>query len=134
MQAIKARRWLRVLAATSALIVLFGLWLHWYGQRLPHAGLVFIGSALDEYARKHGGRFPAGERTPELSLMLLCDRDTLVSAVFKDTLLYNPQEAAEPKNCKWHYVEGLTLADDPSLAVVWEDRPAMGVCRQVLFV
>jgi hypothetical protein len=34
-------------------------------------------------------------------------------------------ELLDPETCGWHYVEGLTLPDDPALAIVW-DKVGLG--------
>jgi len=98
-----------------------------YGYR--HCCLKILGSSLIQYAELHHGRFPTGAACPEASLSLLNRENLDIGA---ETLSGKtvPEEVAKqvldrgellgPDTCDWHYVEGLTLADDPRLALVWD--------------
>ena len=89
---------------------------------------------LRNYAELHNGRFPTGQSTPEacLSLLhpepiqasarLLCGKNVdpeIAERVFSEGQLLGPQ------TCGWHYVPGLSLTDDPKLALFW-DKPGLG--------
>ena len=88
---------------------------------------------LHNYAMAHEGKFPVGGPSPEASLSLLLDGDwtSLEMLRGKTVSLEVVQKAIEenghlgPASCGWHYVEGLTIADDPQLAVVW-DKVGLG--------
>jgi hypothetical protein len=89
-------------------------------------------SALEQYAEDHGGAFPAGEATPEACLSLLYPRyadanllrgKTVPLTVVQATL--DRGERLGPQTCGWHYVPGLRLDDDPSLALAW-DKAGLG--------
>jgi hypothetical protein len=60
--------------------------------------------ALEAYARKHNGSYPAGEATPEASLNLL----------YKEGYL-----DAHTMGGGWHYVEGMKTNDHESIAILW---------------
>ena len=105
----------------------------WYCFSFPygytHCCLKQLGMALDSYAESHQGRFPAGESCPEASLSLI-SREHL--GIGPEVLCGKtiPAERARrvldrgdllgPDTCDWHYVEGLTLADDPRIAILWD--------------
>jgi hypothetical protein len=105
-------------------------------------------SALDRYAHDHGGAYPAGEPTPEASLSLFYPKyanawvvsgNTAALASAKQTL--ERGKRLSPDTCGWHYVEGLTLNDDPKLALCWDKIglahngvPLFDGGREVLFV
>ncbi len=102
-----------------------------YGR--SHCCLKQIGLALHLYASAHEGIFPAGESSPEASLSLLHrgydgDANTLrgktVPLATVEKIL-DRGELLGPDTCGWHYVEGLTAADDPQIAVVW-DKVGLG--------
>jgi hypothetical protein len=82
---------------------------------------------LDYYAHDHDGRYPAGEATPEASLSLLYPKYANAYQLSGKTV--PPAHAEEilgrgehlgPESCDWHYVEGLTLADDSRIAIFWD--------------
>ena len=84
---------------------------------------------LELYAHDHNGRFPAGQATPEASLSLLAKGDYGINAeILRGKTV--PLKATEgalakdgflgPETCGWHYVEGLTEADDPHIAILWD--------------
>jgi hypothetical protein len=86
--------------------------------------------ALVEYANDHGGAFPAGEATPEASLSLLYPKYANAEILQGRTVPLEVVEARlkrgqllSPESCGWHYVEGLTLDDDPNLALTWGKVP-----------
>jgi hypothetical protein len=105
-----------------------------YPYGCTHCCLKGLGFALRDYAEEHDGRFPAGAGCPEASLSLLSRGNYGIGA---ETLCGKtvPIETAErilkrgellgPESCDWHYVEGLTLADDSRLALVW-DKVGLG--------
>jgi hypothetical protein len=116
---------------------LFGLAYGWYRYEFPygwsHCCLQCLKVALETYAEEHDGRYPAGGGCPEASLSLLygtfgtngwllCGKTK--SPEVADKILKQGQPLG-PDTCDWHYVEGLTLADDPQLAIVW-DKVGLG--------
>jgi hypothetical protein len=144
-----SRRYLRfaakALAVTvAAALLLFGLGYashrYTYPYGVSHCCLLGLGGSLRQYAQEHHGRFPAGGICPEASLSLL-DRDH--NGDFAEVLCGKTKSAAAakallqrgeplgPDTCDWHYVEGLTLADDPRLAIVW-DKVGLGHAGQRL--
>jgi hypothetical protein len=100
-----------------------------YGQ--SHCCIIGMSFSLEQYAREHGGRYPADESSPEASLSLLCrlkyeDAGTLrgmtvpektVKAIFEGGGLLGPD------TCGWHYTEGLTRADDQQIALLYCKQP-----------
>jgi hypothetical protein len=104
---------------------LYHRWLYPYGW--SHSCDSQLMLALDQYAQDHGGAYPAGEATPEASLSLLYPKyanewvlqgKTVPLAVVKQVL--ERGDRLGPDTCGWHYVEGLTLSDDPKLALCWD--------------
>ena len=86
--------------------------------------------ALYQYARDRGGAYPAGEATPEASLSLLYPKYANAELLQGRTVpleVVNARlkrgERLSPETCGWHYVEGLTLDDDPKLALLWGKVP-----------
>jgi hypothetical protein len=115
-------------------MVLTGL--GWYRYTFPydwsHCCSKILGFALLSYAENHAGRFPVGGDTPEASLSLLysnyLDANTLRGKtvplkVVQQALAKNGKLG--PESCGWHYVEGLTEADDLKIAIVW-DKVGLG--------
>jgi hypothetical protein len=91
-------------------------------------------STLRNYADSHDGHFPAGEATPEASLSLLYgkvgfDPSYLLCGKTGSELtarqLLSQGKLLGPETCGWNYVDGLTLADDPRLALFW-DKEGLG--------
>ncbi|MBN2579820.1 MAG: hypothetical protein JXB10_12605 [Pirellulales bacterium] len=124
-----------LLVVTLVAIVLAGgkAWYHYYMKwKYPygwsHCCDKALMLALLNYADAHGGNFPTGGATPEASLSLLyphyLDAETLrgktVPLKIVENLLQNGKPLG-PTTCGWHYVdEGLTLSDDPEIALVWD--------------
>jgi hypothetical protein len=120
-----------VLAVIAALFGAgYGGYRYMYPYGWSHCCLIQLGMALREYAEKHDGHYPAGAGCPEASLSLLY-RDHCFGT--DGYLLCGKTKSAEaaqkilegggllgPDTCDWHYVEGLTMADDPQLAIVWD--------------
>ena len=83
--------------------------------------------ALRQYAEEHGGRYPAGESSPEASLSLLYKSDQIDPYTLRGMIV--PEETTRrilesgrllsAESCGWHYVPGLTQADDSQLALLW---------------
>jgi len=105
-----------------------------YPYGWSHCCLKGLGLALLQYAEKHDGHFPAGAGSPEASLSLLYREDYGVGAellrgktvpVEKVRSILERGELLGPDTCGWHYVEGLTMSDDPELALVW-DKVGLG--------
>jgi hypothetical protein len=141
-QAKPSRRWFRVLrwslVALAILIVASGTlflggWAYYrtqYPYGWSHCCLKGLWLDLYNYAQRHNGHFPTGAGCPEASLSLLyrenpveCGANilrgkTVPEEVVKDILERDGLLA--PDSCGWHYVEGLTLADAPEIAIVWD--------------
>jgi hypothetical protein len=82
--------------------------------------------ALREYAQDHGGRYPAGESSPEASLSLLYPE--YIDALPLAGRAKSAERAREilesggllgPDSCDWHYVEGLTDNAPSEIAIIW---------------
>ncbi|MCO6044091.1 hypothetical protein NG895_09235 [Aeoliella sp. ICT_H6.2] len=88
--------------------------------------------ALDQYAKDHGGTYPAGEVSAEASLSLLYPKYADASVLCGKIVPVKVTQARlasgkllTPETCGWHYVEGLTLSDDKRLALLW-DKARLG--------
>lgn len=90
--------------------------------------------ALRNYAELHKERFPSGQSTPEACLSLLHAEPIQASAYLLCGKTVDPEIAEQlfsegrllgPTTCDWHYVPGLSLRDDPQLALFW-DKPGLG--------
>ena len=134
---LKRRTWWKLLAAAAFTFLaiggsLFGYikWKYPYG--MSHCCIAGMGLDLRCYAMDHDGRFPAGGDSPEASLSLLYSNYTGAYWLRGKTVPLEVAQAALAKNgklgpdsCGWHYVEGLTEADDPQLAILW-DKVGLG--------
>jgi hypothetical protein len=103
-----------------------------YPYGASHCCILVLGSSLEAYAQDHGGRFPSGGDSPEASLSLLYSNYIDAYTLRGKTVPLQTVERAlkangklGPESCGWHYVEGLTLADDPRIAIVW-DKVGLG--------
>lgn len=151
---VRARRWIILIAIGSGAVGLFvkravSHYKEDYPFGVSHCCMDAMGLALRLYAQEHGGAYPAGESSPEASLSLLCKSnyidvgtirgmtvpESIVRGIFQGGGLLGPQ------NCGWQYVEGLTEADNPEIALLY-CKMALGHNgqrtkdggRQVLFV
>src|SRR5262249_43229573 len=127
------RKTLLVLGVVGSLAVCAASYYAWkfpYGP--SHCCDLILKNVLDDYANDHDGKYPVGKEPPESSLSLLhpnyVDANILRGksvplAVVQDIL--DRGELLGPDSCGWHYVEGLTLNDDPRLAVFW-DKVGLG--------
>ena len=108
----------------------------WYHYTFPygwsHCCDIGLGSALEIYAQDHGGHFPFGGDCPEASLSLLYSNYVDADLLRGKTVPLETVERAfaangklGPESCGWHYVEGITLSDDPRIAIVW-DKVGLG--------
>ena len=112
----------------------YGLYRYTFPYGWSHCCLIGLGFALRDYATENGGHFPAGAGCPEASLSLLyrgnygidgsilCGKTKSADAAQK---ILEGGGLLGPDTCDWHYVEGLTLADNPQLAIVW-DKVGLG--------
>jgi hypothetical protein len=117
-----------------------------YGQ--SHCCIIQMSGALEQYAEENGGRYPAGEASPEASLSLLYKSNYVDAYVLRGMTV--PERTVRsilegggllgPESCGWQYVPGLTRADDPGLALLWCKSPlghngqrSKGGGRQVVF-
>jgi hypothetical protein len=138
-----SRRYLRYAAialviVATAVFLLICIGRVWWQYQHPygwsHCCLKGLGSALRQYAVENGGHYPAGASCPEASLSLLDrghngDFAEVLSGKTKSAetarAILQRGELLGPDTCDWHYVEGLTLADDYRLAIVW-DKVGLG--------
>jgi hypothetical protein len=124
-----------VLAALVVLCALgYAAWRHQYPYGYSHCCDLQLYQGLAEYARTHGGAFPAGEATPEASLSLLyrekapwggplADADLLRGKTVPESVVKGILEHGKllaPETCGWHYVDELRLDDDHRLALFWD--------------
>jgi hypothetical protein len=126
-----------VIVAT-AVFLLVGFGRAWRRYEYPygwsHCCLKGLALSLQQYAQENNGHFPAGASCPEASLSLLdrghngdfaevlCGKTKSAEAA---RAILQRGELLGPDTCDWHYVEGLTLADDYRLAIVW-DKVGLG--------
>jgi hypothetical protein len=125
----------------------------WYKRTYPygisHCCITLLSMALRMYAEDHGDRFPAGGASPEASLSLLYKTGGIDAAMLRGMTIPEATarrmlESGKPltaETCGWHYVPGLTKADDTRLALLWCKQPlghngqrTKGGGRQVVFV
>ena len=139
------RRLVKIAIVLSIVVAAaYGL-LRWHIKSLypygsSHSCIKVLGGALANYAEAHDGFFPRGEATPEASLSLLAGRELhfvdepeiavqilrgKTIAADKVQRRLTAGELLDPESCGWHYVEGLTLQDDPALAILW-DKVGLG--------
>jgi hypothetical protein len=123
-----------VVCVLLAVVVLLRSLLPSYPYGWSHCCLKALGLALLQYAQEHDGHFPAGAESPEASLSLLArghydiDAETLrgkTVPVEEARSILERGGLLGPDSCGWHYVEGLTVSDDPGLALVW-DKVGLG--------
>jgi hypothetical protein len=128
-QLTSARRWglVLVLLILAAVVTARQWWRSRYPYGQSHCCDLILLNALEDYARDHGGAFPTGEATPEASLSLLypkyADAYLLRGKTVSEEVVQGVLDRGErlgPETCGWHYVEGLTLNDDPRLAIFWD--------------
>jgi hypothetical protein len=122
-----------VLAAIAALVVTSASYLKRnYPFGWSHCCILAMSTSLDLYADANGGRYPAGESSPEASLSLLCrsngmDAFTLRGMTVRENTARRILEGGGllgPDSCGWQYVDDLTRADDPRIALLY--------CKQAL--
>jgi hypothetical protein len=134
-----------VVLATSGLV--YYRWTFPYGH--SHCCILAVMFALESYAKEHGGHYPSGEPSAEASLSLLHRSGDLDPYTLRGMTI--PEETTRsilqgggllsPESCGWHYVDGLTQADDRGLALLWCKEPlghngnrTRDGARQVVFV
>jgi hypothetical protein len=127
------RKTLKRLAIVLAILVTlvgapYALYRYLYPYGYKHACLMMLGMSLNRYAECHDGHFPKGGNSPEASLSLLY-REHYEDAYILSGKTKSAEVAErilqgggllDPETCDWHYVEGLTLCDDPRLAIIWD--------------
>lgn len=122
-------------------------WTFPYGR--SHCCILAVMLALESYAKEHDGHYPGGEKSAEASLSLLhrsgdLDPGTLRGMTIPEGVARSVLEGGgllSPESCGWHYVDGLTRADDRELALLWCKEPlghngdrSRDGRRQVVFV
>lgn len=129
----RALKWSAGLLAVG-FIACYGYYRYTYPYGWSHCCSLALAGGLENYAEEHGGKYPAGQASPEASLSLLLKDEYGVDANIlrgKTVPLETVERALKkdgvlgPESCGWHYVEGLTEADDPNLAIVW-DKVGLG--------
>ncbi|MCC6354973.1 MAG: hypothetical protein IT577_13875 [Verrucomicrobiae bacterium] len=123
---------LSVLGIAGALAT--AAWAHYrwtfpYGR--SHSCILAVMLALESYAKEHDGHYPGGETSAEASLSLLhrsgdLDPGTLRGMTIPEGVTRSVLEGGgllSPESCGWHYVDGLTRADDRELALLWCKEP-----------
>ena len=130
------KRWRLYLLAAVA--VLGGSFYTYYRYTFPygrsHHCSKQLSTALKMYAGDHGGRYPAGESSPEASLSLLYPKYISSAAIFSGkTLPESPTvqrlesgQRLTPETCGWHYVEGLREDSDSRLMLLWDKVGGLG--------
>ncbi|MCU0777762.1 MAG: hypothetical protein MUF86_08850 [Akkermansiaceae bacterium] len=118
-----------------------------YGH--SHCCILGMMLALEEYAEENGGKYPAGRESPEADLSLLfksqlVDANALRGMTVPEKVVQQILDRGDllgPESCGWQYVSGLTLADDPGLALLWckealnhNGRRSKDGGREVVFV
>lgn len=125
----------RVVLTFFALVVLLFIAAYFFRPTYPygwqHRCILQLDLELQGYAKRHGGRFPDGQATPEASLSLLHKEEDNDPGMLtgmtvpeeKVIAILNSGKLLGPDTCGWHYIPGLTLADDPNLAIAWCKEP-----------
>ena len=95
-------------------------------------------AALTNYAMEHQKKYPSGGDTPTASLCRLFPEYVTpnliagkagLSLAANDTLRH--RGLFTPDQCGWYYVDGLSMDDDPILALFW-DKYHLGHNGQIL--
>jgi len=102
-------------------------WKSRYPHGPSHCCILAMSSSLESYASANNGRYPSGGVTPEASLGLLngdygVGFEILRGMTVPESKTRRALERGHPLSpgtCGWHYVEGLTSADDPRIALLW---------------
>jgi hypothetical protein len=125
------RRHITLISVLACLGILLGLGYIYYKHTYPfgqsHCCIKNMYFALERYADENGGRYPAGQSSAEASLSLLyksnfMDAHTLRGMTVSEETTRKILEGGGllgPDTCGWHYVPGLTKADDPEIAILW---------------
>jgi hypothetical protein len=100
-------------------------WEYPYGS--SHCCIILMMSGLEQYAMDHGWHYPTGGSSPEASLSLLCkstfiDPYTIRGMTVSEGAVRRILDSGAllgPDTCGWQYVDGLTRADDPGLAILY---------------
>lgn len=110
----------------------YGAWRNQFPYGYSHCCDLILHRALSDYAGDHKGAFPDGKLTPEASLSLLyptyADAYLLAGKAVPESEAKAILESGAllgPHSSSWHYVEGLTVYDDPRLALFW-DKAGLG--------
>ena len=130
----RVKRW--SIAGAILVIGVFSLgyayWRYEFPYGCSHCCDQILHGALEDYAAENEGNFPAGQPTPEASLSLLFPKyadayllgGKAVPEATAQAILDTPSLLG-PETCSWHYVEGLSIYDDPRLALFW-DKTGLG--------
>jgi hypothetical protein len=125
------RKGVVILVFLVIVVVVAAIALHRYKTTYPygmsHCCIILMNVALMNYAQDHDGKYPDGQVSPEASLSLLYRSNYIDAATLRGMTV--PEETVcrileggglpGPESCGWQYVPGLTLADDPGLAILW---------------
>ncbi|SRR6266404_9619441 len=120
---------LLVVIAIAAIVVYY----YYFPYGYTHCCDKQLMTALESYAGDHDGAFPSGEKSAEASLSLLHPKYATVDLIkgktsSLDQALKNVERdgCLDAETCSWHYVEGLSLTDDPRFALFWDREPGLG--------
>jgi hypothetical protein len=130
------KRFVIVAVVLGTITILISGWSAYSKWKYPcgwsHCCIILMVNAMEQYAEEHGGRYPAGESSPEASLSLLCRSNCLDPGTIRGMTV--PERTVRrilegggllgPDSCGWQYLDGLTQADDPRLALLY--------CKQAL--
>jgi hypothetical protein len=120
-----------------------------YPHGASHCCIIGMENALEMFARENAGHYPSGEASPEASLSLLARSNYVDSYTLRGMIV--PEQTVRsifahggllgPDSCGWHYTDGLTLADDARIAILYCKEPlghngqkTKDGSRQVVFV
>jgi hypothetical protein len=118
----------------SAIVFIYASYRYMYPNGARHICAKQIALALSMYSNDNNGFYPAGEDTPEASFSLIYEDYLHVPSILGGktiptevaTAVLEKGELLGPENCSWHYVEGLTEADDLNIAIFWDKEPGFG--------
>ena len=103
-------------------------WKYPYGW--SHCCIILMMDGLEQYAEEHNGHYPTGGSSPEASLSLLCQSNWIDAYMLRGMTV--PEDTVRralkhgslgPDTCGWQYVDGLTRADDPGIAILYCKQP-----------
>jgi len=125
----RSRIWLLISLSGGFVVAIALAYYHWrFPYGMHHRCILILSGALRAYADDHNGIFPSGGNSPEASLGLLhsggyADAELLAGKTGSASTgkqILSTGGSLGPDSCSWHYVEGLTTADEARLAILWD--------------